>query len=70
MFIVLSEKRESLQKYLQKFNIQTLVYYKNPLYAHKASKFLNVDKKKFPVANKLSKKVLALPHHQYLKKMK
>ena len=68
MFIVLSEKRESLQKYLQKFNIQTLVYYKNPLYAHKASKFLNVDKKKFPVANKLAKKVLALPHHQYLKK--
>ena len=68
MFIVLSEKRELLQKYLRKFNIQSLVYYKNPLYAHKASKFLNVDKKKFPVANTLVKKVLALPHHQYLKK--
>ena len=68
MFIVLSEKRELLQKYLRKFNIQSLVYYKNPLYAHKASKFLNVDKKNFPVANTLVKKVLALPHHQYLKK--
>ncbi len=68
MFINLCEERDQLQEYLKKFNIQTLVYYKNPLYSHKATRYLNINKKKFPVTNKLVKKVLAFPHHQYLKK--
>ena len=68
MFINLCEKRDQLQKYLKKFNIQTLVYYKNPLYSHKATRYLNINKKNFPVTNKLVKRVLAFPHHQYLKK--
>ena len=68
MFINFCEKRDQLQEYLKKFNIQTLVYYKNPLYSHKATRYLKINKKNFPVTNKLVKKVLAFPHHQYLKK--
>ena len=68
MFIALCEKRDELQKYLKKFNVQALVYYKNLLYSHKATRYLNIDRKNFPVANRLVKKVLAFPHHQYLKR--
>ena len=68
MFIALCEKRYELQKYLKKFNVQALVYYKNLLYSHKATRYLNINRKNFPVANSLVKKVLAFPHHQYLKR--
>jgi len=68
MFIALCEKRDKLQKYLSKFNIQSLVYYKTPLHLHKATRFLGYAKGDFPNAEKLAKKVLSFPHHQYLKK--
>ena len=68
MFVTLCEKRDKLQKYLKKFNIQSLVYYKNPLHLHKATKFLGYKKGDFPNAEKFSKKVLSFPHHQYLKR--
>ena len=68
MFIALCEKRDELQKYLSKFNIQSLVYYKTPLHLHKATRFLGYAKGDFPNAEKLAKKVLSFPHHQYLKK--
>ena len=68
MFITLCEKRDELQNYLKKFNIQSLIYYNTPLHLHKATKFLGYKKGDFPVAEKLSKKVLSFPHHQHLKK--
>ena len=68
MFITLCEKRDELQNYLRKFNIQSLVYYNTPLHLHKATKFLGYKKGDFPVAEKLSKRVLSFPHHQHLKK--
>ena len=68
MFITLCEKREKLQNYLKKFNIQSLIYYKTPLHLHKATKFLGYKKKDFPNAERITKKVLSFPHHQYLKK--
>jgi dTDP-4-amino-4,6-dideoxygalactose transaminase len=68
MFVVLCEKRDQLQQFLKKFNIQTLVYYKKPLYSHKASKSLEINSQNFPISNNLASKVLALPHHQNLSK--
>ena len=68
MFITFCEKRDLLQKYLNKFNIQTLVYYKMPLHLHKATRFLGYKRGDFPKAEKLLKKVLSFPHHQHLKK--
>lgn len=66
MFLVICEQRDKLQKYLSKFNIQSLVYYGTPLHLHGASKELGYKKGDFPIAENISKKVLALPHHQYL----
>ena len=68
MFITLCYKRDDLQKYLSKNNIQSLVYYKTPLHLHKALKFLGYKKGSFPVAEKLTKMVLSFPHHQHLTK--
>ena len=67
-FTILCKKRDKLQKYLNKFKIQSLVYYKTPLHLHKATKFLGYKKGDFPIAEKLAKQVLSLPHHQHLKK--
>jgi len=66
MFIALCENRDKLQKYLAKYNIQSLVYYKTPLHMHPSTKFLGYRKGDFPVAEKIATKVLALPHHQHL----
>ena len=68
MFITLCEERDKLQKYLNKFNIQSLVYYKTPLHLHTATKFLGYKKGDFPNAEKCAQKVLSFPHHQYLKR--
>ena len=68
MFITLCEERDKLQKYLNKFNIQSLVYYKTPLHLHTATKFLGYKKGDFPNAEKCTQKVLSFPHHQYLKR--
>lgn len=68
MFITQCQKRDDLQKYLQKFNIQSLVYYGTPLHLQEASKKLGFKKGDYPKAEEYCKKVLALPHHQYLNK--
>ena len=67
MFITLCENRDNLQKYLKKFNIQSLIYYGTPLHLHKATKFLGYKKGSFPKAEISSKKVLSFPYHQHLK---
>lgn len=68
MFLIQAEKRDSLQKFLTKKKIQSLIYYSKPLHMHKASKILQVKKGSLPMAEKLANKVLALPHHQNLTK--
>jgi len=68
MFIVLAENRDNLKKYLEKFGIQTLIYYGKPLHLHKASKIFGYKKGDYPIAENICNKVLALPHHQYLTK--
>ena len=66
MCLTLCEKRDKLQKYLNKFNIQTLVYYGTPLHLHGAAQQLGYKQGDFPKAESICKKVLALPHHQHL----
>jgi dTDP-4-amino-4,6-dideoxygalactose transaminase len=65
MFITLCEKRDQLKNYLDKKKIQTLIYYSKPLHKHKASK--NLNSLNLKNSEYLCNKVLALPHHQYLK---
>ena len=46
------------------------MYYNTPLHLHKGVRYLGYKKGDFPVAERLSKKVLAFPHHQHLTKKK
>ena len=68
MFVALCERRDELQKYLQRFKIQTRVYYKTPLHLYKATKYLGFTKGDFPNAEKFVKQVLSFPYHQHLTK--
>ena len=68
MFVTLCEDRDKLQKYLERFKIQTRVYYKTPLHLYKVTKYLKYKKGDLPKAEEFSKKFLSLPYHQHLSK--
>ena len=59
--------RDQLQKDLSSRKIPTAVYYPIPLNQHKPYKSYPVAKNGLPVTNFLSKNVLSLPMHPYLK---
>ena len=67
MFITLCKNRDQLQKYLKKFNIQSLIYYGTPLHLHKATKYLGYKQGDFPNAEQFAKQVLSFPFNQHLK---
>ncbi len=60
--------RDRLQKYLKSKNIPTAVYYPIPLNEHKPYNRYPVSKSGLSVTYYLSKNVLSLPMHPYLKK--
>ena len=68
--ILLPEKvnRDKLQEYLESKNIPTAVYYPIPLNKHKPYNKYPVSKSGLDVTYYLSKNVLSLPMHPYLKK--
>tara|TARA_Y100001958_G_C21213357_1_gene538871 strand:- start:93 stop:1196 length:1104 start_codon:yes stop_codon:yes gene_type:complete len=68
MFLAQYRNRDRLQKYLTAHKIQSLIYYGTPLHLHPATKGLGFKKGSLPMAEKLAKNVLALPHHQNLTK--
>lgn len=61
VFNILSENRDSLIEYLRMKEIQTAVYYPVPLHLQKCFKYLGYKKGDFPVSEKVSGQVLALP---------
>ena len=66
MFVTLAEKRDQLQKYLKKFNIQSLLYYPTPLHLHNSMKYLGYKWGDLLKAEKITSKVISFPHHQHL----
>ena len=68
MFVTLCKRRDKLQKFLEKYKIETRVYYKTPLHLYKATKFLGFKKGSLPQAEKFSDEFLSFPYHQYIKK--
>ena len=60
--------RDKLQKYLLRYNIQSLLYYPTALHLHKSMKFLGYKKGSFPNAEKIASQVISFPHHQHLTK--
>ena len=61
-------KRSEVIKILKKKNIPTMIYYPVPLHLQKVYKNLGYKKGDFPISEKISEKILALPMHPYLKK--
>ena len=62
------KNRNNLHKFLRKNKIDSKIHYPKPLHLHKAAKIFNYKKGQFPNAENLSKKVISLPVHEFIKK--
>tara|TARA_Y100000590_G_scaffold163199_1_gene187077 strand:+ start:12846 stop:13994 length:1149 start_codon:yes stop_codon:yes gene_type:complete len=60
------KKRDSLQKYLIKNNIDAKVHYPIPIHLQDAAKYLRYKKGDFPVAEKMANTSLSLPVHEFI----
>ncbi len=60
-FIIQTEQRDALMKFLAKNNIDTKVHYPIPIHLQQAAKYLNYKKGDFPIAEKQDDKILSLP---------
>lgn len=61
LFCILAPKRDALQELLAKKGIDTMVHYPLPLHLVNALKFLGYREGDFPVAERISRSVLAIP---------
>ncbi|MFD3156216.1 DegT/DnrJ/EryC1/StrS family aminotransferase [Haloimpatiens sp. FM7330] len=67
VFNILSEKRDELAQYLKENEIGHSIYYPRPLHVQKCFSYLGYKKGDFPVAEKVSQKILALPIYPEIK---
>jgi dTDP-4-amino-4,6-dideoxygalactose transaminase len=61
VYCIQAERRDELESYLKEKGIGVSVYYPLPLHLQKCFEYLGYKKGDFPVAEKMCKKVLALP---------
>jgi dTDP-4-amino-4,6-dideoxygalactose transaminase len=61
LFVIRSERRDALQKYLHQNDIGTLIHYPIPPHLQVAYKGLGYKSGDFPIAEKLAKSTLSLP---------
>ena len=68
--VLLPEKtdRAAIMAKLKEASIPTMIYYERPLHLQKALSYLGYQQGDFPVAERLSSRVLYLPMHPYLTK--
>ncbi len=59
LFVIRTNKRDELQKYLLKNNIQTLIHY--PIPPHQQNAYKEFKTKKFPISEQIHNEVLSLP---------
>ena len=62
------KNRDSLDVYLRKNKIDSKVHYPKPLHLHHAAKKFNYKNGQFEIAEKLAKKVISIPVHEFIKK--
>lgn len=67
VFNILAQKRDELAAYLKENGIGTSIYYPIPLHLQKCFSYLNYKKGDFPVAEKISTEILALPIYPEIK---
>jgi dTDP-4-amino-4,6-dideoxygalactose transaminase len=65
-YIIKTQKRDSLQKYLSQKGVETKIFYRKPLHMMKIFDFLSYNKGEFPKAEWRAEQILALPNAPYL----
>jgi dTDP-4-amino-4,6-dideoxygalactose transaminase len=65
-FVSQTDCRDKLQKFLADEGIQTVVHYNKPLHLQPAATHLGYKRGQFPITEKLSETILALPANQTL----
>lgn len=63
LYVVRTEKRDQLKKYLESHSIQTAIHYPTALPNLPAYSYLHHGKDDFPVASKYQNEILSLPMH-------
>lgn len=66
-YTIRADNRDKLAEYLKGKGIPTAVHYPIPLYRQECFNYLNENAENFPVSDNLSKRVLSLPMHPFLK---
>lgn len=61
VFNILAEKRDELADYLKQNEVGCSIYYPMPLHVQKCFSYLGYKKGDFPIAEKISEKIIALP---------
>lgn len=61
LFVVRTEKRDELEKYLNNNGIGTTIHYPIPMHLQKAYKEFNIEQGSLPIAEKISNEVISLP---------
>lgn len=66
LFVVLSERRDALQRHLAECGVQTLVHYPLPLHLQGGAEGFGIDPEGLPVAVSHARRCLSLPCHPML----
>jgi len=67
LYTIKTRKRDSLQAFLKKRGIETLIHYPIPIHLQKAFKGLGYRERDFPLTNQWSRKILSLPFFPEMK---
>lgn len=63
-YVIMSEKRNDLQKYLNSSGIETMIHY--PIPPHKQKAYSMMNNLSFPIAEQISEQCLSLPMNPFL----
>ncbi len=67
LFVIETTYRDELADHLRKANIATGIHYPIPIHLQRAFEYLGYERGDFPVAERLSKRILSLPMYPQLK---
>ena len=61
LFVVKTNQRDDLQRYLHEKGIETMIHYPTPIHRQRAYRFLGYRPRNLPVTTALSRRILSLP---------
>ena len=67
LYQIIVKNRDKLIKFLQKNGIDAKIHYPKPMHLQPASKIFGYKKGDYPISEKISKCILSLPVHEFIK---